>query len=307
MSPTRRDFLTASAAGALAGVLGLPVPALGRSVQEAQPVFTPVRGNVGMFSMQGGTIGWLVNADGVVVVDSQFPAPAEACILGLNQRSGGLPVDCLINTHHHGDHTGGNIAFRGVAQSVVAHTKAAEHMRNPPGREPPGDQLFPDVTFDGSWSADVGEERITARHYGRAHTSGDVVVTFERANVVHMGDLVFHRRHPVVDRAAGATLRGWMSVLDRTRADHAKDTVYVFGHAGSGLPVAGTYTDLMRYHDYLGAVLEWTQAQIQAGHSKEEILADAGPLPGFEDFGPWGRPGPRESRTCAYEELTEGA
>ncbi|GMV05011.1 MAG: cyclase [Gemmatimonadota bacterium] len=306
MSPTRRDFLATTAAAAAAGSLLRPGALLARQAQEAQPVFTPIRRNVGCFTMRGGTIGYMVNADAVAVVDSQFPAEATACLAGLNERSGSRPVDCLVNTHHHGDHTGGNISFRGSAKQVVAHAKAAEHMRNPPGGQPPDDQLYPSMTFEDSWSMDAGDERIHARHYGRAHTSGDAVITFEQANVAHMGDLLFHRRHPVVDRAAGATLRGWMSVLDRTLAEHPKDTVYVFGHAAAGLPVTGSWTDLVRYHDYIEAVLAWVGAQVRAGKSRDEILAVRDPVAGFEDYGPFGNPGAREIRTCAYEEITTG-
>ena len=307
MSPTRRDFLATTAAAAAACSLGRPTLAWARQAQEAQPVFTPIRRNVGYFTMRGGTIGYLVNADAVAVVDSQFPAEGAACLAGLNERSGRRAVDCLINTHHHGDHTGGNISFRGSAKTVVAHAQAAEHMRNTPGSQPPEDQLYPDVTFTDTWSADVGDERVTARHHGRAHTSGDIVVTFEQANVAHMGDLLFHRRHPVVDRAAGATLRNWMTVLDRTIADHAKDTIYIFGHAAAGLPVLGTYTDLVRFHDYLGAVLSAVDAGIRAGRGRDDILAMREPLAGLEDYGPFGQPGAREIRTCAYEEITTGA
>lgn len=303
MSPSRRDFLTTAAA---AGALGRPTVGWAQQAQQAQGVFTSIRNNVGNFTMRGGTIGYLMNADAVVVVDSQFPDQAETLIAGLNRRSGRRDVDLLVNTHHHGDHTAGNIAFRGIAKSVVAQAQAAEHMRNPPGGQPPADQLYPDVTFAESWSADAGDERVSARHYGRAHTSGDIVVTFEEANVAHMGDLMFHRRHPVVDRAAGATLRNWMTVLDRTVADHGKDTIYIFGHAAAGLPVTGTFTDLVRFHDYLDAVLAWVGTQIRAGRSRDDILAMREPLAGFEDFGPFGQPGAREIRTCAYEEITAG-
>jgi cyclase len=83
-------------------------------------------------------------------------------------------------------------------------------MRQPPGGQSPADQLFPETTFTETWSADAGDERVLAPYYGRAHTSGDVVITFERANVVHMGDLMFNQLHPVVDRAAGATIRNWI-------------------------------------------------------------------------------------------------
>lgn len=305
MPLTRRDFLASSAAAAALAALGRPALALWQQGQAPQPVFTPIRRNVGYFTMRGGTIGWLVNPGGVVVVDSQFPNEAKACITGLNARSNSRPVDCLINTHHHGDHSGGNVSFRGVAKKVVAHAKADEHMRQPPGGQPPEDQLFPDTTFTDSWSADVGDERIAARYYGRAHTSGDAAITFERANVVHMGDLMFHQRHPVVDRAAGATMRGWATVLERTVAAHDNDTVYIFGHAGTGLPVTGSQADLNRFREYLGAVLAFVETQVKAGRSRDEILAMRDPLKGFENYGPFGRPNPRDALTCAYEEVTE--
>jgi cyclase len=303
MPTTRRDFLASSAAAALAAAIGRP--SLARAWQgQAQPAFTPIRRNVGYFTMRGGTIGYLVNPGGVVVVDSQFPPEAKACLDGLNSRSNNRPVDFLINTHHHGDHSGGNISFRGAAKKVVAHVKADEHMRQPPGAQAPADQLYPDTTFTETWSADVGDERIRVRHYGRAHTSGDAVITFERANVAHMGDLMFNQRHPVVDRAAGALIRNWMTVLDRATADHANDTLYIFGHANTGLPITGDRTDLAKFRDYLGGVLAFAEANVKAGKSREEILAMRDPLKGFESYGRFGQANPRDVLTCAYEEVT---
>ena len=310
MSVSRRDFLATSAAAVAVGIIGRPLLVNGWQGQGApppQPVFTPIRRNVGYFTMRGGTIGWLVNPNAVVVVDSQFPAEATACLTGLNERSSNRGVDFLINSHHHGDHSGGNISFRGVAKKVVAHEKAAEHMRNPPGQQPPADQLYPDTTFPAAWSADVGDEKVSAKFYGRAHTSGDITITFERANVVHMGDLMFNQRHPVVDRGAGATMRNWMTVLDQTARDHANDTIYIFGHANTSLGptgVVGNAADLASFKDYLGAVLAFVEAQHKAGKSRDEILAMRDPLAGFEAFGRFGQPGPRDPLTCAYEEVT---
>jgi glyoxylase-like metal-dependent hydrolase (beta-lactamase superfamily II) len=310
MPLTRRDFLATSAAAA-AGAFARP--ALGRSAfariwqgQQASPVFTSIRRNVGYFTMRGGTIGWLVNSGAVVCVDSQFPAEGKACLEGLQTRSNGRGVDLLINTHHHGDHTAGNVSFRGVAKKVVAHVKAAEHMRQPPGAQPPADALFPDTTFEETWAADAGDERVSARYYGRAHTSGDVAVTFERANVVHMGDLMFNQRHPIVDRAAGATMRNWATVLDRVARDHDADTIYIFGHSGTELPVTGGRADLARFSDYLGAVLQFVSAQVKAGRSRDEVLAMRDPLKGFEPWGRFGQANPRDPLTCAYEEVTAG-
>lgn len=309
MSLTRRDFLTTSAAAAAAAAVGHPRLADAFQGQAPTPVFTPIRRNVGYFTMRGGTIGYLVNAGGVAVVDSQFPAEATACITGLNERSNNRGVDFLINSHHHGDHTGGNISFRGVAKKVVAHTKAAEHMKAPPGQNPPTDQLFPDTTFGDTWSLDLGDEKISAKHYGRAHTSGDIVVTFERANVVHMGDLMFNQRHPLVDGPAGATVRGWITVLDQTARAHADDTIYIFGHANTALPadaVIGNAGDLAKFRDYFVAVLAFVEGQHKAGKSKDEILAMRDPLAGFEAWGRFGQTNPREIRTVAYSEVTGG-
>jgi cyclase len=305
MATSRRDFLAASAAAAIAATFGRPRLIRAVAIQAQEPVFTPIRRNVGHFMMRGGTIGWLVNPGGVIVIDSQFPPEAKACLDGLNSRSNNRGVDFLINTHHHGDHTNGNVSFRGAAKKVVAHAKADEHMRMPPGAAAPAaDQLFPDTTFTETWSGEVGDERIRARHYGRAHTSGDIAITFERANVVHMGDLMFNQRHPVVDRAAGALMRNWMSILDRVPRDHDNDTIYIFGHANTGLPVTGPRAELAKFRDYLGAVLSFVEAQIKAGKSRDEIMAMREPLTGFEGFGRFGNPGPRDALTCAYEEVT---
>jgi cyclase len=313
MPTSRRDFLATSTLAAIAAALGRPRSSLAWPAMQPpqpQPAWTPIRRNVGFFTMQGGTIGYLTAPGATVVVDSQFPAPATAFLNGIKEKSARMPVDLLINTHHHGDHTAGNISFKGSVKEVVAHEKAAEHMKNPPGQQPPAagttppEQLYPNTTFAETWSAGAGDEKISAKFYGRAHTSGDVVVTFERANVAHMGDLMFNQRHPVVDRAAGATLRNWMKVLDAAPKDHDNDTIYIFGHANTNLPVTGSAKDLGMFRDYLGALLAFVETQVKAGKSREEVLAMRDPLKGFETFGRFGNAGPRDPLTCAYEEVT---
>jgi glyoxylase-like metal-dependent hydrolase (beta-lactamase superfamily II) len=314
MSHTRRDFIARSTAAALGVALGRPFSAVAQAAAQPQPLFTPVRRNVGTFTMRGGTVGWLVNTGGVAVVDSQFPAEARALLEGLQSRSNNRGVDVLLNTHHHGDHTSGNPVFRGIARRVVAHGMADQHMRRSPAAPQPQqpqqnapDPLYPDTTFTHDWSVDVGDERIVARHHGRAHTSGDAVITFERANVVHMGDLMFHRRHPVVDRAAGASMRNWMRVLEHVVNAHARDTIYIFGHANTGLPVTGSSADLLQFRDYLGAVLAFVERQTAGGRSRDEIMAMRKALAGFEPWGPFGQAGARDPLTVAYEEVTTGS
>ena len=121
-----------------------------------------------------------------------------------------------------------------------------------------------------------------------------------------MGDLMFNQRHPVVDRAAGASIRNWITVLQRTIDAHARDTIYIFGHANTGLPVVGSSSQLAFFKDYLTALLEFVDRQVKAGRSREQILAMRDPLPRFETFGRFGQPNPRDALTVAYEEITTG-
>ncbi len=287
MSLSRRDFLASSAVALGAGVLGRP--ALARAWQQQAPAWTPVfteiRRGVGFFTGRGGTIGYLINTGGVVVVDSQFPDSAKVFVEGLGGRSGSRPVDRLINTHHHGDHTGGNIAFKGLAKKVVAHERAAELIRQAAAAPNAAEQLSPDTTFADVWREEIGNEWVRAKYYGRAHTGGDAVITFEQANVAHMGDLMFNRRVPVIDRVNGALVANWVTVLEKTTADHTADTIYIFGHAGADLPVTGGRADLLFFRDYLTALLEHARAAVKAGQTKDQFSASSPTLNGFEVFG----------------------
>jgi glyoxylase-like metal-dependent hydrolase (beta-lactamase superfamily II) len=280
----RREFLTTSSFG----VAGL---AVGRSsafaqapaAQAAPPVtrFEELRRGVGMFIGNGGTIGYLVNADGAIAIDSQFMNTAEICIAGLKTRAP-KGIAMLINTHHHGDHTGGNKAFRGSVKKIVCqenclvwHKRVAEQANNV------GDQAFADTTFGGSWSATFGDEKVWAHHHGAGHTSGDAVIFFERANVVHGGDLLFRRVHPRIDGPAGASAVNWIKVLDRVLKDHPEpDTIFVFGH-GADNNVKGAKADVVFFRDYLTAAVEHVRKGISAGSSKDDITKVAA-VKGFE-------------------------
>jgi len=287
MSLSRRDFLASSLATVGAGVLHRPALAWvqQRGAPPVVPVFTEIRRGVGFFTGRGGTIGYLINAGGVVVVDSQFPDSAKLCIDGLNERSKQRPVDRLINTHHHGDHTAGNIAFKGLAKKVVAHERAAELLRQAAAAPNATENLLPDATFTDEWREQIGNEWVRAKYYGRAHTSGDAAISFERANVTHMGDLMFNRRVPVIDRVNGALVANWAVVLEKAVADHDSDTIFIFGHAGTDQPVTGSKADLLYFRDYLTALIAHTQAAVKAGQTKEQFTATTPTLPKFEVFG----------------------
>jgi glyoxylase-like metal-dependent hydrolase (beta-lactamase superfamily II) len=299
MKLDRREFIVLGSVGATGlfdrfGISGLKAGAADRSPAQqpaagqpppAAPKFEDVRRNVGIFTMRGGTIGWLVNRDALVVVDTQYPDTAGACLDGLKQKAANRGIDTLFNTHHHGDHTGGNGVFRPAAKRIVAHKNVPDLMRkaaaaaNPPAAAP----TVPDATFDKTWSEDFGDEKITARYDGPGHTGGDAMIHFERAHVVHMGDLLFHERHPRVDRPAGASIQNWMKILERTAKAMPADTIYIAGHARDGAPVTVDRAAVLRFRDYFDAVLAFTRKGIAAGQTKEAIAATT-TLPGFESY-----------------------
>lgn len=280
------------------------------------PVIKELRGNVGLWTARGGTIGWLVNPAGAVAVDSQFPDTAALCLKHLLETSGKTEVTALINTHHHGDHTGGNAVFRPKTKQIVAHANVPKYLKdgwsqqvarraeqNPPPTTPaPAEPAMIDRTFTGAWSFEHGGETISVKHYGPAHTGGDAVIRFEKANVAHMGDLMFNRAHPVIDRANGASIANWIVVLQQVAAELPADTIYIFGHAGAERDVSGSHADLLHHAGYLGALLDWTRAQVKAGRTRDEVLASKDIIKGFEDYGPLiTRP-----LGAAFDEVTAG-
>jgi glyoxylase-like metal-dependent hydrolase (beta-lactamase superfamily II) len=284
MTYSRRSFLKASTLGIGAAALVRPQSVLGA---RRAAVFTPLRRNVGIFTERGGTVGWLINSDGVVVIDSQFADTAPMIVSGIQERTR-LPIDVLINTHQHPDHTGGNGVMRDVVGRIVAHERAAANLRSAAaqrgGGAAPDPRPLPDTTFATTWSVAVGDETVRLRHFGPAHTGGDAAIFFERANVVHLGDLLNNRGWPNIDAPAGGSVHGWVEVLEAIMPEYPADALYIFGHNESGYPPTGTRTDLAFQRDYFLAVIEVAATALREGRPREEAIARQ-TLPGFEHFG----------------------
>lgn len=264
--------------------------------------FKALRNDVGIFTEQGGTIAWLNGSSGFVVVDSQFPTSAPHVIDEL-KKLGEKPFKYLLNTHHHGDHTAGNIAFKGLAEHVVAHQNSLVNQKLAAEKAKNEDkQLFPDVTFGTGWRAPVGKEKITASYFGSGHTNGDVVYHFENANIAHVGDLVFNRRYPYIDKENGAHIGNWIKALDQIQNKYDNDTLFIWGHSLDPEKVTGNKADIKAFQNYLQSLLTFVGNEIKAGKSKEEILK-ATSIPGAPE---WQGDGVIRSLTAAYTELTVG-
>jgi len=295
----RRSFLRNTAI--TAGLMALtPKEMLAALLQQPAYKITMLRNDVGIFTERGGTIAFLLDKKGMVVVDSQFPDQARHLIEELKKKTES-PFQLLINTHHHGDHTGGNIAFKDIVPHVAGHENClANYKRVAAAQKNEDKQLFQDITFTDTWKYKAGKERIKAYYFGAAHTNGDAVIHFEHANIAHMGDLMFNRRHPVIDRTSGAFIKSWTTVLDKTVSTFSNDTMFVFGHALVPDNVTGTKEDLKLFKDYLEKLLVFTEQEIKAGKTKEEFLKNTA-IPGVTE---WKGDGIQRPLTAAYEELT---
>lgn len=301
MKRSRRQFLATSSLVAAGAWRALPFAA------QTPPVtgtFREVRGGVGIFLGRGGTIGWAIARDAAVVVDSQFPDAAQVFLDGVRTRTA-RPIDALINTHHHGDHTGGNAVLQPAVGTIVAHERAVVLQRGQ--AEAAGanatPQAYAATTFGDRWRHSFGSLTMSAAHHGPGHTSGDIVVLFEGANVAHMGDLVYNRRHPNVDLPAGASMRNWVRVLEATTAELAADTRYIVGHAAEGQDVVVGRADVLHFRDYLSAVLDYAQKGIASGRSRDQLAATQA-LPGFDDFQNVGQFTIGRLLGLTYDELT---
>ena len=302
MTHNRRNFLQASGL-AFGGAMLMPHDVFAGMFGRAEYHMQVLRNNVGFFTESGGTIGWYLDKSGVVVVDTQFPDQAAHLIEEI-RKTYSTSIDLLMNTHHHGDHTAGNIAFKDMVKKVLAHSNSLKNQKQVAGRrEEKTEELFPDTTYEKTWTQKVGNETITANYYGRAHTDGDSVIHFENANVVHMGDLIFNRRHPYIDRGAGASIENWITVLDQVHKNFDDDTIFIFGHAGEGYQVTGTRGDLKAKGNYLSGLLEFVRTGIKSEMSVDEIISSSDVVPGAEE---WKGNGFERNVRTAYQELTEG-
>jgi len=286
--------------------LGVAVPG-GRAL--AQQDFSAVEietvdlgGGVYMLVGQGGNIGLSVGADGAFLVDDQF-APLTEKIVAAVARVSRDPVRWVLNTHWHGDHTGGNENLGKAGAFIVAHENV-RHRLNPEefkeliGRSqqaPPA--ALPVITFDEGLTFHWNGEDIQIFHVEPAHTDGDAVVVFTRADVIHMGDTFFNGRYPFVDMESGGDLKGVIAAADRVLPMVGPGTKVIPGHGA----VAGR-EELQSYRDMLVTVRDRVQRFIAQGMTEDEVVA-ARPTADLDAV--WGANAERFIR-AAYQSLARG-
>ncbi|MYE83690.1 MAG: MBL fold metallo-hydrolase [Gammaproteobacteria bacterium] len=232
---------------------------------------THVAGAVHMLEGTGGNIGVSVGPDGVLIVDDQFAPLAGRISAAIESLGGGAPA-YVLNTHYHGDHTGGNPIF-GATGVVVAHENV--RVRLVAGDMAPAG--LPVVTFDDRIRLYFNGDRIDVIHLPRGHTDGDSVVWFRNAGVIHMGDHLFHGRFPYVDVPSGGSVDGFLANLETVLEMIPADTRVIPGHG----PLAGV--DALKESI---SVIRESQAMVREAVVNDTI--DALERDGFGRWEEWG-------------------
>jgi cyclase len=241
---------------------------------KVQIKVSKVAGNVYMLEGAGGNIGVSVGDDGIVIVDDQYAPLAEkiqAALKGITDK----PVRFVINTHYHGDHTGGNEYFQKqapiIAQDNVrkrlesggqAGNGASIHMENKPA---PHDAL-PIITFDHDVTVHLNGEDIRALHFPAGHTDGDSVIFFPHSNVVHMGDDFVTYGFPFIDVDSGGSINGMIDAVAKVISDLPPDVKVIPGHG----PIS-TLNDMRAYLEMLIQTRDAVQSAVGAGKSLDEM------------------------------------
>jgi len=266
--------------------------------------FRQLRKGVGIYTNKGGTIGWLVSDSAVIVVDSQFPDTAKDFYKNLREENAS-EINLLINTHHHRDHTSGNVYLKNYSKNIVATENCVrlQKIRNV-GTPLDENKVLANVTFKWEWETTVGKEKIFIYHLLPAHTGGDAVIHLVNANIVHMGDLVFNRVYPFVNLKDEASLKGWIRFLNDAYNKFDNDTLFIYGHSYSPENVIGGKEDLKFMANYLDALLNYVKKKIKRGFSLKEI-AKAEYIPGFEEMKPLWKNALQVNINVAYEELSQ--
>jgi cyclase len=223
---------------------------------------------------QGGNIGLSTGPNGAFLIDDEY-APLTDRLRATVDSLCGCPVRFVLNTHWHRDHTGGNENLGKAGVLIVAHENTRKRMSvdqfiaafdaHVPAA-PAG--ALPVVTFTDTITFHLNGDDIRAYHVAPAHTDGDVIIHFTRANIFHMGDTYFNGFYPFVDIGTGGTIDGMIAAADRVLAEANADTKIIPGHG----PVSGR-TELAAYREMLAGIRAKVKPMVKAGRSIEQVQA----------------------------------
>lgn len=234
----------------------------------------PLADNLTLLSGPGGNVVVLHGSDGIVLVDT-FVSPAWPKLQESLKGLGGAPVKFVINTHWHFDHTDNNASLRAAGATLVAHENTKLRMTQPHHLAvleldfPPSPAgALPQRVFTDGYKLEANGEKLAVTHVSPAHTDTDAIVRFEKANVLHCGDVYFNGRYPYIDGSTGGRVDGMIAAANGLLSLADSDTKIVPGHG-----LLGTKADLTKYRDMLSTAADRVRKLKATGKSLEECTA----------------------------------
>ena len=234
----------------------------------------PVAGGVSMLVGEGGNIGVTTGKDGIFIIDDQFE-PLLPKIRAALKTLGDGPVRFVVNTHFHGDHTGSNARLKEagaviIAQENVRKRLGMERLDRETGKTipPKPPEAWPLVTYANGVNLYLNGDELEVTHVARAHTDGDSIIRFKKANVVHMGDTFFNGGYPFIDVDSGGSIDGAIAAVDQVLASIDDKTKIIPGHG----PL-GNKADLQAYRSMLASTRDRVKALIAQGKTLDQIVS----------------------------------
>jgi glyoxylase-like metal-dependent hydrolase (beta-lactamase superfamily II) len=281
----RRNFLQIGLAAGATAMLprttsAQAAPPAGQAAQpHANAATTPIKitklyDNIYLLQGLGGNMALQTGPEGNILIDASF-APAVPRILeAIAAISKDAPF-ALINTHWHGDHTGGNEGIHAAGYTIYAHENTRERLSAPQAMklfhtttQPSPAGALPTITFADALHIWRNGDALDLVHYDPAHTDTDIYIHFQKANVLHVGDIWFNGIYPFIDEGTGGTIGGMIRAAKKTLAVAGSDTKMIPGHG----PL-GSKADFQKYHDMLAAVRDKVSALKANGASEQEVIA----------------------------------
>lgn len=235
---------------------------------------TKITENIFMLKGQGGNIGLFIGKDGVFMIDDQF-APLTPKILSAIKSITDKPVNYLVNTHWHGDHTGGNANMQKEGAIIVSHDNVRKRMSvdqvvRGKKRAAAAKEALPVITFTKDMMFYLNGEDVLITHVHNAHTDGDALVYFTNSNVLHVGDAYFQTGFPYIDVDSGGSINGYIKGIEKMIALSNDKTVIIPGHGN-----LSTKKDLVIYLKMLKTLKKSISLKIKEGKSLKEVKVDS--------------------------------
>ena len=282
IKPIKNTFLTAA----------LLASGISQAQEEPKISFATTEVGTGIYMLAGeggftgGNLGLLVGSDGVVLIDDSMPPFLDIMTQAIKDLTD-QPVDFLINTHVHGDHTGNNETLGAAGTHIVAHDNLRKHLvtkgvRTQAGMVPAPKAALPVLTFSNEMSFHFNDQPATAIHVPQAHTDGDAIIHFSGANVIHAGDTFFNGMFPYIDLNSGGSIDGFINAQMKMISMSNDATKIIPGHG----PLSNK-KELQASVDMLIDAKMIISKHIKDGKTLEQILA-ANPLEKYHDTWNWG-------------------